>query len=942
MTNSNNTLVQGHLSVFETNLSNKTEILTFLGDDGFEYYDVRMDKGSLSARPLRILQQQSIYLVSQLLDLTEKDLYAFQGSGKKTVDEILAFTKSFVFKKVSECSETLNSSKVNSIVSYERLCGENVPIEMLGLSGRSYNTLRRNKVDTLAQFQKLTEVQIESFSNIGAKSIAELLEKQKNLDIFLQIAQGEYEKTNESISDELQIQEEKLKDRILSIVQYIVGYLRCKTSTLYHEIKGVLIDYPNVDIDSFTNDKIDENCVTKIIYLPSFQEGVKETLYNTLKDYKWGCSRFQLEKKLPPMFMNHEFFGKILLSMIEERHIFINNDGLYELLYLTCIEFAKSLPKERESDIVLSKIYGQTLEEIGQRYNVTRERARQMIVKCFRKAMRLQEDRFKELFETYRFNLDSFVEITQEEESTYNYLTMRYDRGKISLEELRFDDKYPISLQKSAERLAYKDYVFLRGEYVIRKRPELIEYALRTYANEETDYELFEIQYSELLQTLDLHEDPLYIINGRGQESQISNSKFTLWKYGRKFRYYNFNAYDFSSLLETLSLSRYHNIELSTKKWFVDYPEIMEEYDIRDEYELHNLLKKIDFTEDFPEMSMGRMPNIKFGDSDRNKQALDLLFMHAPIGNLELAEIYEKEYGVLSHTALANYFTGLTQYLHEGMYRVDFLEIPHAIQNAFSTLLSDDFYTIDMIKTMYQKKFPDYDLKYINPRNLKQLGYRVYTDYVVKDTYSTAVEYFRGLLLSDDIVQFNKLPDGMKSILAFTSESYRLRAEYEIIEFAPYEYINIRKLKNAGIEKNDLKSYCRAIKQFIKVPFFTHFSLVKEGFSDPLHDLGFDGIFYSSVLLEDRVNFSAIRFGGGRIFKNGIGEFRFSDFIEWVIYQEETLYYDLDDLLQYLKEQYNITTEIHKLVEAAKISDLYYNQLTRKIYADYDVFLDTI
>lgn len=34
-------------------------------------------------------------------------------------------------------------------------------------------------------------------------------------------------------------------------------------------------------------------------------------------------------------------------------------------------------------------------------------------------------------------------------------------------------------------------------------------------------------------------------------------------------------------------------MEITSLKLFRDYPDLMREYDIRDEYELHNLLKKL-------------------------------------------------------------------------------------------------------------------------------------------------------------------------------------------------------------------------------------------------------------------------------------------------------------------------------------------------------------
>ena len=60
-----------------------------------------------------------------------------------------------------------------------------------------------------------------------------------------------------------------------------------------------------------------------------------------------------------------------------------------------------------------------------------------------------------------------------------------------------------------------------------------------------------------------------------------------------RFRYYAIQEREYAPLLDALGLQYYEDMELSSLKLLRDNPELMAEYDIRDEYELHNLLKKI-------------------------------------------------------------------------------------------------------------------------------------------------------------------------------------------------------------------------------------------------------------------------------------------------------------------------------------------------------------
>lgn len=89
-------------------------------------------------------------------------------------------------------------------------------------------------------------------------------------------------------------------------------------------------------------------------------------------------------------------------------------------------------------------------------------------------------------------------------------------------------------------------------------------------------------------------ETKLYYIdtNLGARRNKYSNSRKCLWKYGSKMRYYDIDSRDYKELLDTLALDRFSNTEISTLKFFNDFPELMNKYDIRDQYELHNLLKK--------------------------------------------------------------------------------------------------------------------------------------------------------------------------------------------------------------------------------------------------------------------------------------------------------------------------------------------------------------
>jgi hypothetical protein len=93
----------------------------------------------------------------------------------------------------------------------------------------------------------------------------------------------------------------------------------------------------------------------------------------------------------------------------------------------------------------------------------------------------------------------------------------------------------------------------------------------------------------------------------------------------------------------------------------------MRRYDIRDEYELHNLLKKLSGKLKFKNIEFTRMPMITFGNANRDDQVLDLLIRLAPVTKVEFAQAYENEYGVHAATFMGGYLKNIMEYLHNGV-----------------------------------------------------------------------------------------------------------------------------------------------------------------------------------------------------------------------------------------------------------------------------------
>ena len=165
----------------------------------------------------------------------------------------------------------------------------------------------------------------------------------------------------------------------------------------------------------------------------------------------------------------------------------------------------------------------------------------------------------------------------------------------------------------------------------------------------------------------------------------------------------------------------------------------------------------------------------------------------------------------------------------------------------------------------------------------------------------------------------------------------------EIVEFAPQRYIQIHKLNQAGIEKEDLRGFCKDVAEYVSDgEFFTVFSMQKAGFAHKLDEYGFDDWFYASLLAENKDMFSYQRMGGTRLFRKGREEVRLAGLIEVILYNQDSLSMDIYDLADYLWSEYQIKCSVWKLIDTARENEMYYDSISEKIFVDYDAYFENI
>lgn len=871
----------------------------------------------LSVRSSNCLRRAGIHTVGQLLDYPADKWLDIRNMGTKSVDEVLDLAARI--RAGDGFQMVASKPKPPEPPPPPRL--PDIPVPELGLSVRANNCLESMGVRTAAELSDATLESLLSVKNMGRKTAEQIMEKLEELR-----EQFSFPNAGGSALPE------EPGGALCAMVKDLSAFTKLPQGDLLRYLAPCWEASPNAE-------------EAELLDL-AFQQGpvrreARRAILRLLEPYEEAVSPEELLKFLPAGTSIRTL--KLLLGdLLRREQITIRNNRVLRR-WPTAPEFAERLPDQRQRELLLARLGGATLEEAGQCSGITRERVRQLVQKALAGRPRLYEDQYQYLFNHYDFSLDEFCMAFDEPEKTYYYLEMVRPKGERKpIRELLADEAVPVPLRRRAERAVYKQYVTIGGVRVLKRRPELTDYLVRTRCRETTSMEEFLQQYQEMLDSLGLGEDPSLVIEARTYENKFNTSSHLLWIQGRRFRYYPISEQDFAPLLEALDLDRYEDMEISTLKLFRDYPELMKEYDIRDEYELHNLLKKI-WPKDGGQVRFKKMPTIEIGTPDRDRQVLDLLWQCAPIAIGDLAHRYEELYGAKSATVQGSYFSCISLYLHNSVYRIDQPPLPEEEQRRMAELLTGDFYRMAEIRRVYRREFPTGSPENINPFVLKSLGFRTYTDYVVSARYSSASDYFFHLLTDRDVIDMTQEIHRYTDLTTYSSELCDLKSQREIVEFLPLQYISLQRLQSAGVDAGDLAEYCAAVSAFTRPgEYFTIASLRQKGLTHPLDDLGFEDWFYGSLLAEDPERFAYRRMGGTRLFCRGRETIQIAGFLHWLVEAEPSGRIDIYELQETLERQYEISIPLYKLIEVAQNSELYYDPIMKAAYIDYDTYLEEI
>lgn len=887
--------------------------------------------------------------------------------------------------KEKKNSETSAFSK-NELFAEYIAANHEVSVGMLDLSVRTYNCLKRNDIMTLSKIILAYPDDLKSMKNFGNKSFGEIEKLMYELhgrydEQFLNSSNDTDDRKTDLISS-MTIHELLSSDKYRHFINDFFEHLnlRIDNSGLsgkalrylgkaeITEFNKLFVLYPDriVSVAGSSNAVADElkkyieNTVSnyrlsinryccgdeQALYTDNF---IKSQIMNVFGNAGFDGKSFTEIRAIIPEAVDEKRIRKAIAQLIKERKLEYVDFRCYKVYpsyqsYLR--EFIESL-EESQRVMLCRRVNGDTLEQIASDNGITRERVRQItgkLMELMKKSYTAKtgnkyfdEDYYAYLYRNYDVP-DAFgTEYLCLSKAVCNYLGNTYgSSGKKAFGYALKDEQVPVSLRYRIRDFEERDKIKIDGKIFDNRRSDIEDYALEKICREGITFDNFVEQYNALLKENDVPLDTkLYYIdtNLGARRNKYSNSRKCLWKYGSKMRYYDIDSRDYKELLDTLALGRFSNTEISTLKFFNDFPELMNKYDIRDQYELHNLLKKICNKENYSNISFEKQPSINFGTFDFDKE-LDLLVrMLSPISQKDLIDYIYLEYGFEKRT-VASRLSVISKYYHNGIYNIDYKRMPENRLQIMKDNLNEPFYYFDEVKDKYSLLFAYADRDEINPYTLKKMGFHVLSKYILSEKYESLREYFIDLLTKNDVIKISDYTGRYTNVQMYYQTLSELKKSYKIIQTGADTYISFRKLEEKGITLDDIHEFCDKVCATVNDgEYFTIHSIRSYGFTDIFENAGFGEYLCAALLACDS------RFDSQSIFlsivlskSNEIGQISKKSFIKSCL--SENAPCSPKKLIESVYDKYAVRiTDKYEITEAIKNSNFCYDDIIDEIYA---------
>lgn len=220
---------------------------------------------------------------------------------------------------------------------------------------------------------------------------------------------------------------------------------------------------------------------------------------------------------------------------------------------------------------------------------------------------------------------------------------------------------------------------------------------------------------------------------------------------------------------------------------------------------------------------------------------------------------------------------------------------------------------------------------------LKTMGFKVFADYILKNSYPSGEAYFKEFLQKSEIIDMDSLDKRLTQNQTFQMVLEELRVNFDLLEIEKNRYLSFSAFsKNApGIIKDDLKKFVTEASSYNQADFFTIQSIRKEGFISSIDYLNLTDWFYGALLRSCK-DISYSKVAGGFLFSHRDKLFKRSDFFLFVM--ERLIKISITEFIRYISNTYGLHFDRYDIPAIINQSGMYYHSETEMIYLNKEIY----
>ena len=647
--------------------------------------------------------------------------------------------------------------------------------------------------------------------------------------------------------------------------------------------------------------------------------------YNTFTIY-------ELESYLDELHLKCDL-NYLINKLIENREL-VKEENKYHIYIKTIDEVIEGFDG-REKEFVDKKLSGMTLQEIGNEYGISRERVRQIIAKIIKEVPYNRCDYYKDIFTKYNIDQECFCLIFNENIRTYNYLKEKYSIGKKDVVELIGSDE--IKKEQSEKLESHLNIFIYNGERIDRNRNSIL-LAILKFLKRKVSFKELKEAYNNLIDYYDFTDKLEYIADDDriNIDRFFMVSQYALNSLGDNYKYFDCDHIDAGIKKELKNMLNLPDGYYSTLMFFEKNPALMKELNIEDEYELHNLIRKL--FEKEKNIKFVTMPNLFVGkNTDREEFIKGIINELSPITITELIDYMYENYG-WKKASFRSYFTSnYSKYIIGDKIITDVLSFDQKEIEIMKKCLTKDIYSMKAVKKILNDELNKTDMRYINNTNLLNLGYKVRGNYILKASISTLEAYLREKICRLDYYEIDL---DLKNIgSTYSCYLYDFISDNLMFKIDDNTYITQKKLEEKGISIGDINYFKKYIQNAIKEEqyfnvYYLYNKIDKELFNK-FNEFGSNKFFIES-LLTPLPELKYFRLKNEYFFiKSGETPNR-EKFINSIFKNEDKKY--ISDAKKEIKEKYNIEIDISTIKAFINRKQFYVHDSNNCVYKNREIF----